>query len=45
MKGRNSGTQKKKLVQIKLNLPLVAHNISKFGLIRLSQTQIIEQKP
>ena len=35
-----------KSIKIELNLPLVYHNnISKFGLIWLRQTQVIERKP
>ena len=46
IKGHNSGTSKVKSVKIVLILPLVDHNnISKFLLIWLSHTQVIERKP
>lgn len=46
IKGHNSGTSKVKSVKIVLILPLVDHNnISKFHLIWLSHTQVIERKP
>jgi len=45
IKGHNSGTSKAKSVKIVLNFPLVDHNnISKFDLIWLSNTHVIERK-